>query len=377
MGRATVHGTVGNAAEMVGRPLLAAMLAVALVASPGRALAGPADPTHVPAAVLVLDGDNTESAHTATQRLRTALADRGFSSEHTSTTAELTLALDCGKFDAGCAAKAAPELGVDRIFYGTLRSSPPGLTLRMFDAKQGVVAGEVHVPMASLDVEAQEAAVVEAVDALLPHDDNALPPPTAASVVAPPDAPGAVGSDTRQGKYIWGAYDPRPTWKKAFLGTSIAVGATGLILGVALGVPAFQAQRQRGRLYDDLVTEAEASLQDGNPVNDVNPATVEDLCSDQPGSGGALEDITPEGGDTVSGIRNADVARVCQRGSLYATIGTVGWVMFAAGTLGSIAATTLYFVRKNPNATAWRRRGLHIGAAPTRRGAALSAGFRF
>ena len=375
---------MGKAAEIVGRPLLAALLVTTLLPGPARAHAAPtedaADPSrdsaNVPAAVLVLDGDDREAAARSTQRLRTALADRGFSSDHTSTTAELALALDCGKFDAACARKASAELAVDKIFYGELRTKPPGLSVVMFDAKAGMISGEVHLPMDGTTVQDQEAAVAEAVRTLLPRDDDELPDPTAAaSPVALPSDGGP--STTSPRKYIWGAYAPRPLWKNALLGTSVGLAALGLTLGIAFGIPAFQSQRKRGRLYDELVAASEDSLDDDNPVNDVNPATVDDVCSDQPGSGGALELVTPEGTGAMSGVRNGDVAKICQKGRLYATVGATGWAFFGIGAVGTIVATTLFFVRKNPNATAWRRHGVYVGATPTRRGAALTGGFRF
>ncbi len=375
MCRARVHSIVGKAAEMFGRPLLATVLVVTLVPGGARAHTAPTDPTNVPAAVLVLEGDDTEAAHTSTQRLRTALAQRGYASDYTATTAELSLALDCGKFDSACAGKAATELGVDKIFYGTLQAKPPKLSVVMFDAESGVVTGEVHLPMAGMSVADQEAAVDEAVRTLLPRDDDdVLPAPTEAAPIQPRQD--AVPRSSGERKYVWGPYKPRPVWKKALLGTSVGMAVVGLGLGL-IGIPATQSGRKRGSLYDDLLEAANASLTDDNPVNDVDPETVDDLCSDKPGSGGALEEVQPEGTGAQTGIRNREVAEVCQRGRAIAFVSTFGWGMFAAGVLGTAVMTTLFFVRKNPNAAAWQRRGVYVGATPTRRGATVSGGFRF
>jgi hypothetical protein len=165
----------------------------------------------------------------------------------------------------------------------------------------------------------------------------------------------------------------------------VAVAAIGLGLGVFLGIPAYRSQQRKGRLYGDLIDAANRSLVDDDAeldasstpgFNDVDPALVQEICSDEPGSGGALEvvQVTAGGKDAV---RNADVAKECRKGQAYAMFGTVGWAMFGVGVLATAFSTTLFFVRRRGSDSAWHRRGVAFGVTATRRSAFASGGFRF
>lgn len=341
--------------------------------------------------VLGLEGDDTKASDALTAALRKAFANRGYGGGEELSLAELRLSMGCEGNDVACLSEGGDALGVDYLVYGALTpdAGEYRVDLQMLSVSEAGIFKETHgtrLDKADLEPDRIDAVAADLVNAMFPSEDDELPDATAGAV--PQTGPDETTPDKppRDSKYVWGPYRPRPRWKKVGLGISASLLVVGLAAGVAFGVPAFQSQRKRGRLYEDLVSEADKSLMDDNPVNDVNPATVDDLCSRTPGSGGALEEITPEGADAETGIRNGDVARVCQRGTTYATVGTIGWVVFAAATASTIAFTTLMFVRKKDGSedpapsddeTVFRRHKVRIGAGPLRRGAALSAGFHF
>ncbi len=340
--------------------------------------------------VLGLEGADGKAAEALTAALRKAFATRGYGGGEELSLAELRLSMGCEGNDLSCLAEGGEALGVQYLVFGALTPSGGEYTvdLQILRVDEAGIFKEVHgtrVDKGDLAPDRIDATATEIVNAMFPSEDDELPDATAG--VVPETGPEESVDDKppRDSPYEWGPYRPRPKWKKVGLGVSAAFMVAGLTTGIVFGLPASQSRRKRGALYDELLTAANNSLTDDNPVNDVNPETVDDLCSDQPGSGGALEEISPEGMGAQTGIRNREVAKVCQKGKGYAIAGTIGWSVFALATASTITFATLMFVRKkgdegeppSDDDTVWRRHEIRLGAMPTRNGGMLSGGFRF
>jgi hypothetical protein len=364
-------------------------------AGPGTSLAALTAAAVVaePASVLGLEGDDGKANDALTRALRKAFAARGYAGGEEISLAELRLSMGCEGNDPACLAEGGDALGVERIVYGSLTPEGGGysLSLKILNVADADVERETTVPVEKKDLEPDriDAAAATIVDSMFPSEgDDELPEATTAV------RPGEEGDDAavddapkRESDYEWGAYQPRPRWKKIGLGVSAGLMAVSLAGGIIFGVPALLSTRKKGRLYEDLIKAADASLTDSEAeiaagstpgFNDVDRTIVQEICSDAPGSGGAREQLTPDGPNSQSGVRNRDITKQCTKGETYATIGTASWVTFGVATASTILFTTLMFVhKKGKGESALLRRGVQFGAAPTRHGVVVGGGLRF
>lgn len=342
-----------------------------LAATPGLAWAGSLDDKTT---YLGLDGEG-EQVSSLSDAIRWDLNQRGLDDGNTMTLAELKLTMGCGDEDLACFAQGGQTLGSTVLVFGEVRKSGNNyvITLKALDVASGQLGNSIErtVPFTDLgeaQLGATAASLVDelykikpTVDELPPEDKPVEDEPVEDTVEDKPKKPAG------EGALIWGPYSPRPAWKWAGVGVSAAllVGGLGMAIGGTIAIG------ENGPLREDLLAEAEASLDDNKPGNDVNPNMSGDLCE------AARHPPDPSKPNEVT---NARVTEVCIRFDNTKTIATVGWITTGIFAVSTIAFTTLLFVHKNDNKTVakLRKHKLGFGGAPTLDGGfMLGSSFRF
>ena len=336
--------------------------------TPAAALGAAATPT-----VLGLDSDDatSEKASALTSALRDALITRGFSAGVEMTLLELNLTMDCDGEDFDCLGSGGENLGATELLYGALRANGDGfiLTLSLLEVESHVLKSTIRKA-----IDAKELASDEAIESLATSvvaefwEEEDSPPPAAAPVDAEDEGePEEVveGPKENSRSWEWGKDPSPPAWKWA--GVGVSAGLTAASLGTAITT----ALLVQGSVRDDLLNEADASLDDDNDSNDIDRSQLAtdgvDLCSY------AGEEIDPE--NEPGAVRNASVTKICNKGNALATTSTAAWIATGVFAVSTAVFTTLLFTRKkNDTAAMLMERGFSLGGAPLPGGGALVGG---
>lgn len=351
------------------RPLLtlATILAFSSAAVlPTDAIAG--NPT-----VLGLESDEEAStiATELTDALRRALVDRGFEPGAEMSLLELNLTLNCEDEDFACLAEGGKNLDASEIVYGSIvqNGQTEILTLTRIDVESQELLSTLRLPLQRNEIEQNVDAVAKDLIAQLWKDDDAAGD-TAAAAAADgddtgddDDAEATPKSDDRD--WEWGKDPNPPAWKWAGVGVSAGLAAASLGTAIATSLMV------TGGVRDDLLSEADASLDDDNPNNDIDRQQLIDdgidLCSY------AREETDPE--NEPGAVRNANVTKICNRGNALATTATAGWIASGVFVVSTAVFTTLMFTRKkNKTAATLHRHGFAIGGAPLAGGGMMVGG---
>ena len=340
--------------------------------------------------VLGLRSEDKKAGERLTTSLRSAFAEREMSGGQELTLEEVILTLDCAsEEDTACMTEAGGALEAEKLVYGSLDKSGGSyvVEISVLDVTTGQVEAQGSLPF---DEEALSAANV---DATATEVVNSLYPQADTSVVAATPVDEATtdegvlaeghGADDRPG-YVWGPYQPRPTWKKAALGVSATILIAGLLTGaIGGGLSQFH--------YLNKYKEAKkASEDDGNSSNDVSRPTVQaeldwlrdnGKSTDDPCDIATLPVSFRVEGDKPNAVVNADVATFCANGQTAARIGTIGWIGAGVGAAATLVFSVVYFVHKDdgPGTTARRprQRRFRLTGGPTQGGAMLGGIGRF
>jgi len=323
--------------------VVAAFLALAL-SLPGAAEAAPSAQDGPPlgnvdgetlgtVAVLGLDAEDLEVGTRMTAALRRAVEGSGLTLGGTASLSEVRLIGGCADNSEECLVSGALGVTGDQLLYGTLVPRDDGSTvleLSLLDVGVARVVASARLPLdpRALEPDTVDETATEALSLVI-----ALPQPEATPVDEEP-VPVVIADDpppSKKGELIWGPHAPRPKWKKALLGTSVGL----VVVGAAFAGLAFGGRRS---LQDEVVREAEASLDTVAPVDpDQGTQQMCDQALNEP-------DPVSQPGD----VYNADVGRPCRQGMLLTRVGTAMIVVGSIGLLGTIAGTTLFFVRRAP-----------------------------
>lgn len=329
------------------------------------------------ASVLELDGPDPELSARLGDVLREELSARGVGGGRAATTAEVRIALECESLDDPCLTRAARLLGARLVIFGALKAEPRTLELRVFAADAARIEQSIELPLSEDDLHPSRLQITatRAADLLFP--DTAAtqrPGPPPASDTPADAAEPASGGDDPRGKLEWGPYSPRPRWKWATFGTSAALLGAGLVGFMVTVIPVAQSNTRRGFLHRNIESAARESLGNSSTIDDVDPGTVLDMCSDEEGSGGALEVLDADDGVATSGVRNVEVGRECRKADAWGRWATRSIIFTSVMAVSTAAFTALLFVRRVPRA----ERRLSLGIAPDLEGGAhLVGGLRF
>lgn len=307
-------------------------------------------------AVLGLEGENVEVASRLTEALRAALRARGIGSGQDVGLAELRLTMGCEGDAPTCLAEGGKTLGLDHLIYGHVRSQGGSyaVDVLLLEVAGARVGSRVETVLTEDEVSATNVdAVADTLASELLGEEPAPPPP--------PEAPPPEPSNT----LVWGKHDAAG-WKKGALWTSVAL--TAASLGTAIGTTL--AIREGGPVYNELIDEANASLVDDKPSNDIDPNTDGDLCE--------AARAEPPGMGNEGTVTNARVTKVCNKGETLALTATVTWALTGVFAVSTAVFATLMFVRRESTTVdAMRRRGLVLGVGPTRGGLTVGGSIRF
>lgn len=345
--------------------LAAVATTAAVVPTPVRAAGTHATTVDGPTSVLGLEGDNEKAAAALTDALRKAFADRGMSGGQEVSLLEIRLTMGCENEEPACLADAGKSLQVRHLVYGHLDKAGKDyrLDICILDVETASVQAQSTIPIAAADLAPDriDAQARRIVSSLLPGGEAPAPataPGEAADAETEPvaDEPPRRKSDS---ELVWGRHKPTPAWKWAGFGTSLglAVAATGLSIGFFVKTKS---------LEDDVDRLAKDSIQDNNPLNDVHP-TREDRCEF------AAEDNIP-GATDPNAVRNAGITEACDLGRQFAAANTATVVLAGVAGVSTVVFTVLLFVQRKKGQTAWQRRGIHLGGAPTAHGGFVMAG---
>lgn len=323
--------------------------------------------------VLGLDSDKAASAKASefTASLREALIARGFEPGAEITLLELNLTMDCEGEDFECLGSGGENLEATELVYGSLRSNGGGyiLTLSLLDVPSRVLKSTIRRPLdaaAFVGDDATKALAAFAIDEL--WGETPAPTPAAASDT-PDDNADSEGAETEPSSnsrsWEWGRDPSPPTWK--WVGIGVSAGLTAASLGTAITT----ALLVQGSVRNDLLDEADASLEDENLSNNIDRGQLAadgvDLC------GYASEEIDPE--NEPGAVRNASVTKLCSKGNALATTATAAWIATGVFAASTAVFTTLLFTRKtNDTAAMLINRGFSLGGAPLPGGGALVGG---
>lgn len=316
--------------------------------------------------VLGLESEDAEAAERLTAALRKAFAKRGIGGGQELPLVELKLTMGCETDAPDCLSEGGKTLGVDVMVYGHLRPAAGGgysMDLKQLNVGTGQVEQEVTVELGAADMtdDAIDQTAANAVARMLGEDPGPDPVLGDDSDDEPTDA-----GPRDKGKLVWGKQSPTPRWKSAGLWTSVALMAASL--GAAVGTTLMI--RPNGPVYNELIDEAEASLEDDKDSNDVDPDMDDDLCE--------FARKHPVGDPDPATVTNSAVTKVCNKADALATTATVTWITTGVFAASTVLFTILTFVhRDEPGMAKLRRRGLTLGAAPTRGGVVLGGGVRF
>ncbi len=163
-------------------------------------------------------------------------------------------------------------------------------------------------------------------------------------------------------------------WKWALFGGGVAALTFGTVGTLWTGITLGEFRHGKGPLHEPVAAAAERSLIDDNPVNDIDPRTVDDLCSDAPGSGGAREEVAPEGLAATPGIRNGAVAIECERVNRRLGLLVLSSITAAAGATAVITSLVLLYRGKSGKRS---DRRVRVSPAVSPSMAAVTATMRF
>ncbi|HET6584909.1 MAG TPA: hypothetical protein VFG69_15740 [Nannocystaceae bacterium] len=343
--------------------------------------------------LLELDSPDKSVAGRLGQALRRALAKRGLDNGRRDSLVELRLAMGCAQDEPSCLAKGGAALEVRRLIYGALRPKSDGyvLELSVLVVESATIESTVSVPLSASDL--AEATIDRTAERIVvqllreepepprpPVESAVTPPPTVDRSVPPPPSPTTTRSaeddapPPRSRKVWWGLDRPTPRWKWALFGTSAGLLVASSVAAIALRVRIGQT---RQRLVDtandslvDVYPPGDPRAGQPNPMNDVDPAVVDDIC--------VAARSHPQGDTThADSVTNKKVTEVCnfgeglERGQI-AALTLVG--ISLASTL--VFAGLLFIHRGRKDATATTRR-LQMSLAPTQRGITAAMTGRF
>jgi len=357
---------------MVGRIALSSLLSVAVGSGvPGVPTVASAVPqvtaflgavADSPTAVFGLEGDEA-LGDLLTRALREELVQRGIGGGEPLTLDEVRLIMGCDGVAPQCLASAGDSMGAKRVIFGAVfkEEGVARVELHLLEVEGAVEVSQVNelVPLPDLTEEHVAAKAKELAETLLAPkapepepapvpvpegvDDGVAPSDTEPDLDPEPapegttDEGSAALKSTAQdsSRYEWGAYKPRPSWKRAGFGVGVTLTAlgAGAFIGTAISL--------RYTLRDDLLEAAEASTQDYvgdelNTANDVDPNSDEDICL-------RAEAAPPGEPDRVT---NASIAEICNRADIVQVANWVSAGVMAAGAVTTVVFTTLLFVRK-------------------------------
>jgi len=317
-------------------------------------------------ALLGLEGSDEVAAQKVTEALRTALESRKMAAGEALTLGEVRLMMGCEDDAPACLKRAGDSMGVDKVVFGFLSPEASGgfrLELHVIDVAEGIEESQATHPLAPevLEGDALGKTADEVVRGLFPVGAKPEEPP-------PPPPPQPVSDDQnkggREGDLVWGSYQPRPAWKWAGLGTGLVLTVGGLATFIGTGIVL------QGPLRDDLLESAEASLDDDNDANDVDPndpAVSDDLC--------AAARAEPE--DEPGHVTNASMTSICNRADQLEIANIAGIGIAAAGLVTTIVFTTLLFVHRRDAKKTARLERFRFAAGPRDRGFHLTARIEF
>ena len=346
---------------------------------------------HAPAVVLGLDAEEAEVGARLTLALRRAFAARGLAGGEEANLAEVRLALGCQIDKPECLAGGGPLLHSRRLIYGSLHKFESGrwaLDISILEVEAVEISAHETFKLQGADLAPAriDQLAEELVDRLLPDElrvttadvsaEQAPPPPP------PPSSSRVESDDSRRGRggtLEFGLQRPTPRWKWAGLGVSLGVGAIGAVGAIVTSVWITAREDSSFGFRPRLIEAANNSLRSPDPVNQVNPTLVEDICA---------YNRTNDSGDPLivegtsqPGVRNAGVDNVCRLGERVLTTQRAFSVVAGVGLLSTAIFTGVLLVHRKPDsqvARAWRRHGLRLGLSPTwGRGSALRLGGRF
>jgi hypothetical protein len=332
---------------------------------------------------LGLEGEGDQVA-SLSDAIRWDLNQRGMDDGNTMSLAELKLTMGCGDEDLACFAQGGKTLGSSELVFGEVRKDGNDyvISLRSLNVETGQLNNSVErtvsfVELGEAQLGATAASLVDELYKIKPTTDE-LPPSGGGGGEADSgeggetsegeggEVEGPADRPPREGTLVWGPYSPRPTWKWVGVGLSGALAVAGL--GTAIG--ATVAIGANGPIRKDLLDEAEASLQDDKPSNDIDPNSNADLC-----------DLAQRPPDPTrpNEVTNARVTQVCVKADNVATLATVGWVTTGVFAVSTALFTTLLFVHKKDATVAkLREHKVGFGGAPLYDGGfVLGGSFRF
>ncbi len=323
--------------------------------------------------VLGLDSDDatSEKASALSSALRDALVARGFSAGAEMTLLELNVTMDCDGEDFDCLGRGGENLGATELLYGALRANGDGfiLTLSLLQVESHVLTSTIRKAIDAKELVSPEAtkSLATSVVAELWEDTDDSPPAAAPDEGEEEGEPEEVvdGPKENSRSWEWGKDPSPPAWKWA--GVGVSAGLTAASLGTAITT----ALLVQGSVRNDLLDEADASLEDENDSNDIDRNQLAtdgiDLCSY------AGEEIDPE--NEPGAVRNASVTKLCNKGNTLATTTTAAWIATGVFAVSTAVFTTLLFTRKKSDTAAMLiERGFSLGGAPLPGGGALVGG---
>jgi hypothetical protein len=319
--------------------------------------------------VLGLEAEDLAAAARLTEALRKVFAARGLTGGQEITLVELRLTMGCEAGDIGCLSEGGKTIGVDKLVYGHLWAVAEGgymLEVKVLDVRAQRITHEHAVDLGAddLDQENVRRTATHVVAGLYGEEG-----PTLASTEELESADHEVVPEPRDepAGLVWSRSPDTARWK--IVGVGVSGGLTVAWLATAMGTSL--AIRDEGPIYDELIEAAEDSLTDAKPSNDIDPNTDEDLCK--------LARAHPVGDPDPNTVTNGPVTEVCNKADRVAAAATASWVATGVFAASTAAFATLLFVRReSPAARAFIRRGVTLGASPTRSGGlALAAGMRF
>lgn len=384
-------------AQLSWRPLRARAFSSALCV----ALAGAIVTTAVPAAaspvplltlapegaagtVLGLDGKDASANNNLTNALRKAFANRGISGGEEISLEEMRLTMGCSNDEVSCLAQGGKTLGVRRLVFGYLRPGGGGYTLdiQILDVDSGQLEAQASIAVTKAElaadkIDAKATAIVnelippEDTDSDLPPRPDPLPETNPEETGEPEDEP----PPPKESNIYFGLEKPTPRWKWGAFGTSLAL--TILAGGATAGMGIWLTAKKTG-FRAKLLDAANASLDDDNELNDVDPTMSEavNLCEFA-----RTRPVDADGNPLgePGQVRNSAVVQVCNDADDVRTaqIGAgVGTAVFGVATL--VFTGVLLIHKRKPGADAMLRHGVRIGVAPTPAGGlTVAGGLRF
>lgn len=325
------------------------------------ALAWQAEPINT--SVLGLRSDDAKGGAELTKALRKAFADREMSGGQELTLEEVILTLDCSsEEDTACMTEAGRALETERLVYGTLTAGT--LMIDVLDVTSGQIEANVEMPLDEVDLAPEniDATAAEVVNSLYPQSDPAVIAATpTGDDITPGEEPKDDIEDEPGSDLVWGAYKPRPTWKKVGLGISAGLA----VAGIATSITGWVIYKQR---WEPEVKAAQTRNGDGGGDNTL--AYCRRIERE--------DENAPLNSDGQREVADPDRSEACEwflGGRRANVIGTSVAVVAGAAT---VVFAVLHFVHrdKGPKANA-RKRTFRVSGGPMPGGGVLGGYGRF